>query len=141
MKITKTGVSDGGIAIVRFEWKDGAWWELLASLDWGTAKEIRAVIMSAQDGDTVAVDIAYEAQKIRLAGSTEAWSFKLTPTAAALDRLADWRIRDAIEELTRQQQDAEGVVTDEAKKGSPSRWYSHVLRRLVGIQQRLTSGR
>ena len=136
MKVTETGVSEGGITILRFEWQDGTWWDLLANLDWGTAKAIRAAIMGATDGDSETVNVAYEAQKIRLAGSTEAWSFKLAPSAVSLDRIADWRIRDAIDELTLRHQDAEGVVTDEAKKGSQRRWYSLIPSLWFGKNRR-----
>ena len=146
MKITERGPGEGAIEVVRFEWGDGKWWDLASEIYWGTAKRIRINVSAVNNGKDQGeyLQIAHEAQSLRLIGSTVAWSFKLPVARSSLDRLADWRIAEVLGELTEIQKSTLEGVSEETKKvfgllsflASLFRKFGKKPRRITGLSKR-----
>ena len=132
MKVAETGVDLGGIQLLKAEFDDGQWWEFRREINWGTSREIRKIVTTMEVG-TRNLDLAHEAQMLRVLGSTEAWSFKLNITKSSIDRIADWRVREVLTYMVERQR-AEGS-SDEIKKVSGLRLFSK-LRSLFSIRMR-----
>jgi len=114
MKITETGIDSGGIQLIKVEFDDGQWWEFRQEVNWGTSRQIRKILSSVNPADPD-IDLAHEAQVLRVAGSTESWSFKLPVSTSSIDRIADWRVRSI---LTYMLESHSEEITDETKKVS-----------------------
>lgn len=119
MKIEQRGVDQETlIPIIRCGWADGSWWEFRTELDWNTSREIRILVGNlSSDNRSEYLVGAQKSQTVRLVGSTVGWSFKLAPGIDSIGRLADWRVREALNALIEAQGSNEGVVTEETKKG------------------------
>tara|TARA_R100000781_G_scaffold33742_2_gene24471 strand:- start:354 stop:749 length:396 start_codon:yes stop_codon:yes gene_type:complete len=115
MKITETGIDSGGIQLIKVEFDDGQWWEFRQEINWGTSRQIRKVL-SGIDMTDPDIDAAHEAQVLRVAGSTESWSFKLPVSISSIDRVADWRVRSVLTYMV--ERHSIGGITDETKKAS-----------------------
>jgi hypothetical protein len=115
MKITETGIDDGGIPLVKVEFDDGQWWEFRQEINWGTSRQIRK-ILTGWEATNPDIDAAHEAQVLRLAGSTVSWSFKLPIKTSSIDRIADWRARSVLTYMVERHR--VGGVSEETKKVS-----------------------
>lgn len=114
MKITETGIDEGGIQLLKVEFDDGQWWEFRQEINWGTSRQIRK-ILSGVDFDNPDIDAAHNAQVLRVSGSTESWSFKLPIRESSIDRIADWRVRAVLTYMV--QKHSVGGISEDTKKG------------------------
>ncbi len=115
MKITETGIDSGGIQLLKVEFDDGQWWEFRQEVNWGTSRQIRK-ILAGVDLTNPDIDSAHEAQVLRVAGSTESWSFKIPVSISSIDRIADWRVRSVLTYMVAKH--SEGGLSEETKKAS-----------------------
>lgn len=137
MEVTETGVDEGGIQLLKAEFDDGQWWEFRREINWGTSREIRKVV-SQMEIDGANLDLAHEAQMIRVIGSTESWSFKLPITKSSIDRLADWRMREVLSYMVERHRE-EGGQSEETKKAFGWRSYLAIGLRQIIPRRSITS--
>lgn len=137
MKITEAGIDSGGILLKRIEWDDGQWWIFRSEVNWGTSRAIRKALTEIMESGEHNVDDAQVAQELRVVGSTEEWSFKLSITGASVDRIADWRIRHVLSEMLERQRIE--VSSEETKKGFAWRFFSRIRFRRSTSKPSLTT--
>jgi len=138
MKVTQTGHDSGHIPLIKIEWEDGTWWTLRTELNFRTSRQMRTVFQGLDRTDpNSSLEVANLAQQTRLAGSTVEWSFDIPHTVEGITEVADWRVRETLEELLRHQRDVGGAVTEETKKAFG--WLSSMasLFRLNGLRRLL----
>lgn len=137
MKIEQMGLDpETQIETFRISWSDGTWWDFKSELDWNTSRQIRIIVGSADSENRAEyLRSAQEAQTARLVGSTLGWSFKSPVAAASIDRLADWRVREALGVLVERHQLNTEVVTDETKKAFNWLSFSKVKSILSGMRR------
>lgn len=135
MEITETGIDSGGIQLLKVEFDDGQWWEFRQEVNWGTSRQIRK-ILSNVDLQNPDIDAAHDAQVLRLAGSTESWSFKLPVKESSIARIADWRVRSVLTYMVEKHRI--GAIAEDSKKVSGWRSYSVGIFRSVFPRWRVT---